>query len=161
MLLTIYLIKDKRNNNEIMNQAISLINTNVTNNQKIDISLSEKILNIFFHENIVLEKNVFDNLVICLMNIVKNCKLDEQIRNNLYNNLLDFNENKVINKLELMIISLKIFTQKHYSENKKQILKCLSLLSNESITKSIPQFKDIEEFILNSFNNLNLAKRNI
>ena len=152
------IIKDNRNNNEIINQAISLINTNVTNNQKIDISLSENLVNMFFHENIVLDKNVFDNLVICLMNIVKNCKLDEQLRNNLYNNLLDFNKNKVLNKIELIVISLKIFTQKHYSENKKQILKCLSLLANESITKSNTQFKDIEEIILNSFNNLNLEK---
>ena len=152
------IIKDNRNNNGIMNQAISLINTNVTNNQKIDISLSENLVNMLFHENIVLDKNIFDNLVICLMNIFKNCKLDEQLRNNLYNNLLNFNKNKVLNKIELIVISLKIFTQKHYSENKKQILKCLSLLANENITKSNTQFKDIEEIILNSFNNRNLEK---
>ena len=152
------IIKDNKNDKEIMNQAISLINTNVTNNQKIDISLSENLVNMLFHENIVLDKNIFDNLVICLMNIVKNCKLDEQLRNNLYNNLLDFNKNKVLNKIELIVISLKIFTQKHYSENKKQILKCLSLLANENITKSNTQFKDIEEIILNSFNNRNLEK---
>ena len=43
------IIKDNRNNNEIINQAISLINTNVTNNQKIDISLSENLVNMFFY----------------------------------------------------------------------------------------------------------------
>ena len=75
-----------------MNQAISLIKTNVINNQKIDFSISEKLLNLLLDENVKLDKNVFNNLVICLMNIIKNCKLDEHLIKALHDNLLNFNE---------------------------------------------------------------------
>ena len=151
-------ILDRKDNNEIMNQTISLINTNVINNQKIDINLSEKLVNMFLDENIKLDKIVFDNLVMCLMNIIKNCKLDEQLGTALYNNLLNLKEKKLLNKLELIVISLKILTQKHYSFNKNQILNCLHLLANEKIIKSNPLFFELENIILNSFNNQNLDK---
>jgi hypothetical protein len=151
-------ILDRKDNNEIMNQTISLINTNVINNQKIDINLSEKLVNMFLDENIKLDKKVFDNLVMCLMNIIKNCKLEEQLGTALYNNLLNLKEKKLLNKLELIVISLKILTQKHYSFNKNQILNCLHLLANEKIIKSNPLFFDLENIILNSFNNQNLDK---
>ena len=67
------------------------------------------------------------------MNVVKNCELDEQLSNVFYKNLSNFNESKILNKLEFIIISLKILTQKHYSFNKKPILNCLYLLANEKI----------------------------
>ena len=152
------LISNNKNNGKVLNQAISLINTNVINNKKIDFKLSEKMMNLFLDENVQLEKEIFDNLVICLMNIIYHCKLEEQVVNTLYNNLLNFNKNKVLNKIELITISLKIFTQKHYSFNKEPILKCLYLLANENIVKSIPQYNNIEKIILNSFNNQNLEK---
>ena len=82
-------------------------------------SLTGKLLNIFLDENIKLNKNVYDNLIICLMNIVKNCKLDEDLAKALCNNLSNFNKNNFLNKGELMVISLKILTQKHYSFNKE------------------------------------------
>ena len=156
---TLYnIIDNNKNNATVLNQAISLINTDIINNKKIDFKLSEKIMNLFLDENVQLEKTIFDNLIICLINIVNNCKLEEQVANNLYNNLLNFNKNKFLNKIELLTISLKIFTQKHYSFNKEPILKCLYLLANESITKSNQFFKTIEILILNSFNNQNLEK---
>ena len=65
---------DKKDNNILLNHTISLINTNVINNKKIDVTLSGKLINMFLDKNIKLNKKVFDNLVICLMNIVKNCK---------------------------------------------------------------------------------------
>ena len=58
-----------------------LFNINVINNKKIDIELSEQLVNIFLYENIKLDKKVFDNLVFCLVNVVKNCELDEQLSN--------------------------------------------------------------------------------
>ena len=112
----------------------------------------------FLDKNIKLDKKVFDNLVICLMNIVKNCKLEDHLRNALYNNLLKFEKNEVLNQLELIVISLKILTQKHYTFNKEQILNCLHFLANENIRRSNSLFIDIENIILNSFNNQNLDK---
>ena len=152
------IIIDNKNNSKIINQTISLINTNVINNQKIDVSLSGKLINMFLDKNVKLDKKVFDNLVICLMNIVKNCKLDEDLTNTLYYNLLNFNKNNVLDKLELVVVSLKILTQKHYSFNKEPILNCLHFLGNENIAKSNPLFKDIEKIIIKAFNNKNLEK---
>ena len=152
------IITNNYNNSEIMYQAISLINTNVKNNHKVDFIISEKLINMFLNQKAQLSKKVFDNLIICLMNIVKNCKLEEQLSNALYGNLLDFNKRKVLNRVELLTISLKILTQKHYSFNKEQILNCINFLSNENISKSNPKFEDIENIILNSFNNQNLEK---
>jgi len=151
-------IKENKDNNIIMNQSISLININVINNKKIDNQLSEQLINIFLDENIKLDKEVFDNLVICLMNIMKNCELDEQLSNKFYNNLTNFSEKKILNKLEFLVISLKILTQKHYSFNKQSILNCLYLLANENITKSNNLFDDLEHIILNSFQEQNLEK---
>ena len=136
-------INESLNNNKIMNQSISLINTNVINNKKIDVQLSEKLINIFIDENIKLDKQVFDNLVICLMNIIKNCELDEHLSNKFYNNLTHFSEKKILNKPEFLIISLKILTQKHYSFNKKPILNCLHLLAKEKINKSNSLFDEL------------------
>ena len=48
----------------------------------------------FLYENYKLDKEVFNNLIICLMNVVKNCKLDEQLSAVLYNNLSNFYEKK-------------------------------------------------------------------
>ena len=149
---------DKKDNNILLNHTISLINTNVINNKKIDVTLSGKLINMFLDKNIKLNKKVFDNLVICLMNIVKNCKLEDHLRNALYNNLLKFEKNEVLNQLELIAISLKILTQKHYTFNKEQILNCLHFLANENIRRSNSLFIDIENIILNSFNNQNLDK---
>ena len=73
----------------------------------------------FLDENAKLDKIVFGNIVICLMNIVKNCKLDENLSNVLCNNLLNFNKKKILNIVEIIEISLKILTQKNYSYNKK------------------------------------------
>ena len=151
-------INENLNNNKIMNQSISLINTNVINNKKIDVQLSEKLINIFIDENIKLDKQVFDNLIICLMNIIKNCELDEHLSNKFYNNLTHFSEKKILNKPEFLIISLKILTQKHYSFNKKPILNCLHLLAKEKINKSNSLFDDFEDIILNSFKEQNLEE---
>ncbi len=152
------LIKKNKGNNKIMKQTIALVNTNIINNKKIDINLSEQLVNMFLDENTVLNKDTFDNLIICLINIIKYCKLDEQLSTILYNNLSNFSEKKVLNKLELAVVSLKIFTQKHYSFNKKPILNCLCFIANENIVKSNPFFKEIEDIILKSFNEQNLEK---
>ena len=152
------IITDNRNNELIMNKVISLINTNVINNKKIDFFLSEKLINMFLDENCKFNKKIFDNLVICLINIIKNCNLDEQLSNTLYNNLFNFDKIKILNKIELIVISLKILTQRHYSFYKEQILNCIYLLVNENITKSDSQFKILEDIIIKSFNNQNLEK---
>ena len=152
------IITDYINNDEIMNHAISLINTNVINNKKIEFKLSEKLMSMLLDENIVLNKSVFNNLVICLMNIVKNCRLDEGLKDSLFNNLNKFKEKQILNKIELIVISLKILTQKHYFFNKKAILDCIYLLANEKMEKTNPLFKTLEEILINSFNNQNLEK---
>ena len=152
------IIECNKSNSIILNKAISLINTNAINHKKIHISLTGKLIDMFLYYNYKLDKEVFNNLIICLMNVVKNCKLDEQLSGVLYNNLSNFYEKKILNKLELVVVCLRIFTHKHYSFNKDKILKCLCLLTNESITKSNLLFNDIEEIILKSFNEKNLEK---
>ena len=157
-IITLNNLIKNTDNEEIKNKAISLINTNVINHNEIDIKLSENLTNMFLDEKIKLNKNIFDNLVICLMNIIKNCKLDNQLSTALYNNLFKFTRNQSLNKLELAILSLKIFTQNHYSFNKEPILNCLRIVSNEGITKSNILFKELVNIIIKAFNEQNLDK---